>query len=167
MKIRSTFSKQILFGFLIGCLILSAPEFSFARNAKIQIGKIGASTSPNTLVQAENLFLEKESMMPAISKQPVLVSELDYQNVSSPEYPDLARKKGWEGTVFLKVLVSEDGSPSEVVVERTSGYEILDRSALNAVKKWKFYPARYENTPYSSLILVPVRFALSDSDHRL
>lgn len=91
-------------------------------------------------------------------------SKLDYLQVTKPEYPKLAREKGWEGTTLIKALVSENGVPVETFVEKSSGHSVLDDSAQEAVKQWKFYPAYYENVPYASLILIPVQFDLSESD---
>lgn len=91
-------------------------------------------------------------------------SKLDYLQVTVPEYPKLARKKGWEGTTLIKALVSENGVPVQTVVEKSSGHPMLDNSAKEAVKQWKFYPAQYENVSYASLVLIPVQFVLSESD---
>ena len=92
----------------------------------------------------------------------LFVDRLDYVNVVPPVYPELARQKGWQGTVMLKTLVEKDGSCAQVVVEKSSGHVVLDEAALNAVKNWEFSPARIGNEPYAVLTRVPIRFVLVD-----
>lgn len=51
------------------------------------------------------------------------------------EYPLLARRHGWQGTVWLSVIVEADGKLDRVRITRGSGYDILDNSAVNALHK--------------------------------
>ena len=51
------------------------------------------------------------------------------------EYPALARRRGWEGRVWLSVTVEPDGALDRIRVTRSSGYEVLDRSALAALQR--------------------------------
>ena len=88
--------------------------------------------------------------------------KLDYLQVSAPFYPAVARVRGWEGTVILKALVEKDGTCSQVAVEKSSGYNVLDEAAVKAVKEWEFSPARFGNSPYATLTKIPVRFILAD-----
>jgi protein TonB len=50
-------------------------------------------------------------------------------------YPPLARERGWEGTVLLGLRVESDGHLEEIRVERSSGYAVLDHSALNSLNR--------------------------------
>ena len=65
-----------------------------------------------------------------------------YVENPKPDYPLEARQKGYQGDVLLKVEVLPNGRVGEVEVEKSSGYELLDQSALATVKKWRFIPAR-------------------------
>ena len=94
------------------------------------------------------------------NQEMVSVNRLDYLKVTPPVYPELARQKGWQGTVVLKTLVEKNGTCTQVVVEKSSGYVALDEAALKAVKNWEFYPAHIGNSPYAVLARVPVRFVL-------
>jgi protein TonB len=78
-----------------------------------------------------------------------------------PEYPRLARNRGWEGKVLLKVQVSAAGLSDSVDVYHSSGHDILDESAVSAVKKWKFIPALQGSTPVASSVIVPIIFTLN------
>lgn len=84
-----------------------------------------------------------------------------YLNNPPPSYPSLSRRMGEEGRVILRVLVGADGKPQGVEVENGSGSERLDKAALDAVRKWKFIPARRNNEAISAYVLVPVKFSLN------
>jgi len=79
-----------------------------------------------------------------------------------PEYPRLARNRHWEGKVLLKVQVSAEGLSESVAVQRSSGHDILDESAVAAVEKWKFIPAMRGSTAVASSVIVPIIFTLNN-----
>jgi protein TonB len=83
-----------------------------------------------------------------------------YLNNPPPAYPSLSRRIGEEGRVVLRVLVGVNGKPEKVEVENGSGSQRLDDAALEAVRKWKFIPARRNNEAISAYVLVPVKFSL-------
>lgn len=83
-----------------------------------------------------------------------------YLNNPAPRYPRLSRRKGEEGRVLLRVLVSDVGGAVEVNLEKTSGSHRLDRAAITAVRKWRFIPARKNNQALSAYVLVPIKFSL-------
>lgn len=85
-----------------------------------------------------------------------------YLQNPAPRYPLAARRAGEQGTVTLKVLVTSEGLPRRVEIEKTSGSSRLDTAALDAVKRWRFVPARRGATPIESWVLVPVVFRLED-----
>lgn len=64
--------------------------------------------------------------------------------------------------MLLRVVVSADGRPSKVTLERTSGFPALDRAALDKVSEaWRFVPARRGEQAVEGEVLVPVTFQLS------
>jgi protein TonB len=69
---------------------------------------------------------------------------------------------GMEGKVLLKVFVSREGGVLNIEISQSSGYEILDNAALEAVKNWRFVPARQGETPRDEWVQVqvPVAFVL-------
>jgi protein TonB len=79
-----------------------------------------------------------------------------------PAYPEIARRRGEQGRVLLRVNVSAEGQPIEVDVAQTSGYPALDQAAQSAVRRWKFIPAMRAGTPITAMADVPVRFRLED-----
>jgi len=86
----------------------------------------------------------------------------NYRSNPLPEYPRLARRKHWEGVVWLLVDVSADGSVEDLDVEKTCGHKVLDRAAGRTVKRWQFSPATRGGLPVSSQVRIPVRFRLED-----
>ena len=77
-----------------------------------------------------------------------------------PRYPESARRQGVEGTVLLKMRITEQGRVEDVQVERSAGHPDLDRSAMEAVQRWRFEPARRSGEPVAVWVLIPVEFKL-------
>jgi protein TonB len=77
-----------------------------------------------------------------------------------PIYPWVARRRNYQGTVLLDVRVTAKGFVAEVKVAQSSGYPVLDRSALKSVRRWRFEPARRGSRPIETWVQVPVRFEL-------
>jgi len=76
-----------------------------------------------------------------------------------PEYSEEARKAKYQGTVVLWVVVGPDGRVHELKVQRSLGLG-LDEKALEAVRQWKFEPARKDGQPVAVQINVEVNFHL-------
>lgn len=86
----------------------------------------------------------------------------NYEFNPKPNYPRIARSRGWQGKVLLRVQVSTAGKSDTVSVHKSSGHEILDESAIEAVKQWRFIPARRGDTPVASSVVVPILFTLQN-----
>ncbi len=76
-----------------------------------------------------------------------------------PEYSEEARKAKYQGTVILWVIIGPDGRPRDIRVQRSLGMG-LDEKAIEAVKLWKFEPARKDGQPVPVQINVEVNFRL-------
>lgn len=77
-----------------------------------------------------------------------------------PEYPGIARKRGYQGTVVLEVLVDQNGRVGDLRLFASSGHSILDRSAMASVKGWLFEPGMKGGKKIDMWVRVPVRFEL-------
>ncbi|MBN0989208.1 energy transducer TonB [Amphritea pacifica] len=77
-----------------------------------------------------------------------------------PPYPRLARKRGIEGQVVLRAEIGRDGAVEGVKVEHSSGSDLLDQAARDAVQQWQFVPARQNGLAVASYVRVPVDFVL-------
>jgi protein TonB len=97
---------------------------------------------------------------PAPVAAPVTLPRSDaaYLNNPRPAYPLAARRRGDQGTVLVRVLVSADGLAASTSLEKTSGHPALDEAALTAVKSWRFVPARQGGQAIESLYTVPIVF---------
>lgn len=80
---------------------------------------------------------------------------------SKPLYPRVARESGWEGTVIVRTLITADGAPSQVEIRKSCGHETLDLAAQEAIKNWKFQPAKDGNIPIAKWVDIPVKFDLN------
>jgi protein TonB len=88
------------------------------------------------------------------------IGRAGYLNNPPPEYPTVAARQGWQGTVLLRVHVLENGQVDTVEVERTSGRRILDDQAMRTVKAWLFTPSKRGDTPIAGYATVPIEFSL-------
>ncbi len=79
----------------------------------------------------------------------------------TPQYPQDARTNGWEGTVRVKVLISESGAVQDIRLANSSGYDSLDQAALEGVYRWRFKPAYRDGSPINAWVTVPVIFELN------
>jgi protein TonB len=91
-----------------------------------------------------------------------------YRHNPPPRYPRLARKRKYQGVVILEVFVNRDGSVfvnrdgsvGDAKVIKSSGYAILDKTAMKSVKKWEFEPAMRGDENVGMWVRTPVRFRL-------
>ncbi|RMT83827.1 energy transducer TonB [Pseudomonas viridiflava] len=84
-----------------------------------------------------------------------------YLRNPAPEYPSLAMRRGWEGTVMLRVHVLASGKPGEIQIQKSSGRESLDDAALVAVKRWSFVPAKQDDIAQDGWVSVPIDFKIN------
>ncbi|MGB9090725.1 MAG: energy transducer TonB, partial [Pseudomonas farsensis] len=83
-----------------------------------------------------------------------------YLKNPAPEYPQMAQRRGWEGTVLLRVEVLPNGKPGQIQVQQSSGRDALDAAALAAVKRWSFVPAKQGDVAQAGWVSVPIDFKL-------
>jgi protein TonB len=105
---------------------------------------------------------EQKTQVASVAPTPPSFSA-SYLRNPPPRYPLTARRAGEQGTVTLRVLVTPDGVASRVGVEKSSGSPHLDAAALEAVKAWRFTPARQGAKSVESWMLVPILFRLEGS----
>jgi protein TonB len=82
----------------------------------------------------------------------------------APAYPYAAIRQGQQGLVVLEVLVDKGGRPASVEIHQSSGFTLLDQSALWTVRRWKFDPAHVGLIPTNARIRVPIRFMLDKKE---
>lgn len=84
----------------------------------------------------------------------------NYLKNPRPSYPRAAQREGWEGTTILKVQVSPLGKPGSIQIQTSSGRNVLDAAAIDAVKGWTFAPATQGGRPIAGWVTVPIVFKL-------
>jgi len=77
-----------------------------------------------------------------------VISDPSFIYNPAPVYPRRARKRGEEGMVILNVTILSDGTVGAVSVYSSSNSQLIDKSALKAVSKWRFEPAQFRRKVY-------------------
>ncbi|CAH8209904.1 Protein TonB [Vibrio aestuarianus] len=95
------------------------------------------------------------SSQPPLVEQPTFVSR-----PVPPQYPRLARKRGVEGVAMYEIWLDANGNQIKQVLISSSGAALLDNSALNAIKQWKFSPHVVGGQKMAHRVRIPVRFKL-------
>lgn len=85
-----------------------------------------------------------------------------YLSNPPPAYPLAARRRGVEGTALVRAEISAGGECLRAELKKSSGAEMLDQAALEAVKKWRFVPARRGSQALVAWVEVPITFKLDN-----
>ncbi len=91
----------------------------------------------------------------AVEKYPEMVVSV------KPEYPEIAKRAGITGRVFVKVLVDKEGKPKRAVVIKTDS-DLFNDAAIAAAMKSAFTPALQNNHPIAVWIVLPYKFQLQE-----
>jgi periplasmic protein TonB len=96
------------------------------------------------------------------STAPLLPPRVEAGHLGNPKpsYPQISRRLGEQGQVLLEVLVLSDGTVGDLRVKTSSRHPRLDSAALDAVRHWRFQPARRGSTPIDYWYLLPIDFFL-------
>ena len=115
---------------------------------------------------ASSLFAQFDRPKSNISN-PYVISK------GQPEYTERARKAGLEGEAAVRVRIDENGFPQDIEFFefRISGEHVEDplglgEKAVEAVKLWRFHPAKKSGTPISLVVSAYVQFRLPASELR-
>jgi len=81
---------------------------------------------------------------------------------ATPIYPEIARKAGLEGTVWIKIWVGKDGKPKKTVIQKSAS-DIFDQAAIDAANQFVFQPASQKNNPVEVWVSIPFHFKLNGS----
>ena len=77
-----------------------------------------------------------------------------------PPYPRRAREEGWHGRVILRLSIQPTGTVEHATIHESSGYPLLDDSAIKAATQWEFQPAKNGGFPVASTVNIPIQFDL-------
>lgn len=82
------------------------------------------------------------------------IRDIITKNIS---YPYMARKMGWSGRVTVSFIIAENGSVKDIRIVESSGYDLLDKNAVDTVRKASPFP----RPPVTAEIVVPVVYRLN------
>lgn len=92
---------------------------------------------------------------------PLVIFDPAYREPPTPPaYPPRSVMLGQQGQVIVRAAIDAKGTPEEVVVWTSSGFPMLDKAAIDAVKRWRFMPARRGGNTVAAWVQVPVNFKL-------
>ena len=89
-----------------------------------------------------------------VDQPPRVIRKID------PLYPFAAKRKGLEGAVTLKFIVTKEGKVVEASVVKGEPPGIFDSSALKAIIRWRFKPAIKDGKSVDVIIMAPLAFKL-------
>ena len=87
-------------------------------------------------------------------------SNAAYLQNPAPTYPAISKRLGELVFLLLRVFIGTDGLPQKIELNRSSGFERLDRQAQETVSRWKFVPGKRNGVPEAMWYLVPINFVL-------
>lgn len=90
----------------------------------------------------------------AFDEPPVL------EHFVQPKYPELARDAGIEGTVAVRVLVSEEGKVLSADVLQSDVTPAMEKAAVAAAMQCRFRPAKQRTVPVKAMVMIPFHFQL-------
>lgn len=134
----------------------SLPDISPARTAMPVTERMAEGPAPSAPAA------EPAAPAPAADVVTVPTYDAAYLHNPKPNYPLAARKRGIEGQVLLRAEIQPDGQSSRIELKRSSGSDMLDQAALQAVKTWRFEPARRNNRSVLAWVEIPITFKLDN-----
>lgn len=151
-EVRAEISSPFSFGNRPSPLLVPAETTDIKKTHRGPDG----SLEPSTTAAVQPATQIEDTLSGAVLK----IARPLYKQNTSPPYPRKARRLGYEGIVMLKVLVDESGRVDNLTVLKSSGYSILDRTALSSVKKWLFEPGTEGGIKKKMWVKIPIRFQL-------
>jgi protein TonB len=78
-----------------------------------------------------------------------------------PKYPDSLKREGVSGVVAVQIIIDETGVVSSSSILKSS-HPDFEKPALDAVRNWKFKPAKKDGAAVKVKVTVPLRFNVED-----
>jgi TonB family protein len=149
----STLGKLMAVVFLV-----CAPAWAQSSSTPAQ----GSDSKPQTTEPPQTAPESDKQSSPdqTSAAKPADSTKLEPIKIVKADYPWEARDKQLQGQVWVKIQVSEAGDVESAEV--ISGDPVLAKSAISAVKKWKFKPFIKDGRPVPISSKVPFGFAFSD-----
>ncbi|HEX5389029.1 MAG TPA: TonB family protein [Burkholderiaceae bacterium] len=117
-------------------------------------------TPPITVAAAPAPPAPAPAAPPAPPRIELPSSNADYLNNPRPTYPPLSKRLGEQGKVLVRVFIETDGSASKAEIAQSSGFDRLDQTALDTVRRWRYVPGKRAGMPEAMWFNVPINFVL-------
>ncbi len=121
--------------------------------AQTSASQEGSGRASKTL-ETSHTSSEEEQRQLYLKEKLSVISQIIQKNIS---YPPIARRMGWEGRVVLSIRLCTDGTVKEIKVLESSGYEVLDRNAVDTVRR---VAGLFPKPPVEVVVKVPVNYRL-------
>ncbi|GHS91827.1 hypothetical protein FACS1894139_17250 [Planctomycetales bacterium] len=156
------------------------PETSTETSASVETPEPPETPEPETAELAETPAPETPPLSepPPVAASPAETAPVAAQNLANagvaaatspeviagsnrrPTYPEAARRRRQEGTVWLRLEIDARGAVRTATVDASSGYPLLDEAAVRAARQWRFRPATRFGQPAADTVRAPVEFHL-------
>lgn len=97
---------------------------------------------------------------PPSGKVVLPMSEGDYLSNPKPPFPAMSKRMGEQGSVKVRIYIGADGLPKKAELQKSSGFERLDKAALDAVMQWRYIPGKRGGVPEDLWMSTTVSFIL-------
>ena len=136
----------------------------FANTSDMSNMANAVSTTANTLSttnmqtkQSDKKIFRVVEEMPKFKGGDAKLMEFLMMNM---KYPESAIKAKQQGRAIVGFVVGKDGTVSDVYIEKSTGYDVLDNEAMRVVKSmpaWK--PGKQKGKPVNVKYFVPITFS--------
>ena len=130
------------------------PAAAAARPEAVATARPGAQTS---------MAAAPATAPPPPAKLELPVSDAAYLQNPRPPYPPLSKRLREEGEVIVRVLIGPDGQPQRAELLRSSGFDRLDRVAVETTMRWRYVPGKRGGVPEAMWAEVPLEFKLESA----
>lgn len=121
--------------------------------------------APSMAIQAQPSAPSPAATMsaaPAAPARELPTSDADYLQNPRPVYPAMSKRLNEQGRVIVRVLIGEDGRPQNPQVKVSSGFDRLDRAAIEHVMRCRFVPGKVGGVPQAMWHDAPVNYVLDN-----
>ncbi|HVU33324.1 MAG TPA: energy transducer TonB [Opitutaceae bacterium] len=75
----------------------------------------------------------------------------------APDYPEDLKREGVAGLVVVQCTIDAQGNVDQPQVQKSSNKE-FEQPAIDAIKRWKFKPAKLDGNPVARKVSIPIKF---------
>jgi protein TonB len=146
-------------------LVVGAVVFVGACGMPLPTEPVSETPEPSAeaVVDAPSVSSEPRTLEPhftPMTVRPALTNATVVRDVLMAEYPPLLRDAGIGGAPVVWIHVATTGGVDDARIFESSGFEALDRAALNVARAMTFDPAMNGDSVTDAWVQIPIRFAV-------